>query len=84
MNFGGGLMTLFDLLMPTGYEIHQQVSHSTTVRSAHTVFMCFIYLRKNSDFSPIHHKLIGFYNGEENCLLCSTDWVFKKQPALRL
>jgi hypothetical protein len=32
----------FNLLKPTGYVMHQQVQHSTTVRSAHTVFMCFV------------------------------------------
>jgi hypothetical protein len=31
-----------NLLKPTGYGMHQQVEHSTTVPSAHTVFMCFV------------------------------------------
>jgi len=31
-------------LKPTGYVMHQQVQHSTTVRSAHTVFMCFVFI----------------------------------------
>ena len=31
----------FDLLKPTGHVMHQ---HSTTVRSAHTVFMCFVFI----------------------------------------
>jgi hypothetical protein len=34
----------FNLLKPTGYVIQQQVQHSTTVRSAHTVFMCFVFI----------------------------------------
>jgi len=25
----------------------------------------------------LQHKLIGFYNRDENCLLRGTDWVFK-------
>ena len=33
-----------NLLKPSGYETHQQVLHSTTVRSAHTVFMCFVFI----------------------------------------
>jgi len=33
-----------NLLNPTGYVMHQQVQHSTTVRSAHTVFMCFVFI----------------------------------------
>jgi len=32
------------LLKPTGYVMHQQVWHSTIVRSAHTVFMCFVFI----------------------------------------
>jgi len=35
---------LLKLLQPTGYVMHQQVQHSTTVRSAHTVFMCFVFI----------------------------------------
>ena len=42
-------------------------------------FMCMfcIYLRTNSDFCPIQHKLIGFYNRDEKCLQRGTNWVFK-------
>ena len=36
--------TLLNTLKPTGYVMHQQVLHSTTVRSAHTVFMCFVFI----------------------------------------
>jgi hypothetical protein len=43
-----------------------------------TLYLCiFIYL-KDSDFCPIHHKLIDFYNREEKCLLRGTNWVFKQ------
>ena len=34
----------FNLLKPTGLVMHQPVLHSTTVRSAHTVFMCFVFI----------------------------------------
>ena len=37
-----------------------------------------IYLRTNSDLCHLQHKLIGFYNRDEKCLLRGTDWVFKK------
>ena len=40
--------------------------------------MFFIYLRTNSDLCHLHHKLIGFYNRDEKCLLRGTNWVFKK------
>ena len=35
------------------------------------------YLRTNSDLCHLQHKLIGFYNRDEKCLLRGTDWVFK-------
>ena len=36
-----------------------------------------IYLRTNSDLCHLHHKLIGFYNRDEKCSQCGTDWLFK-------
>jgi hypothetical protein len=51
---------------------------SRIVRSAHTVFMCFVfYLRTSSDLCYFQHKLIGFHNRGEKCLLRGTNWVFK-------
>jgi hypothetical protein len=38
-----------------------------------TVYLCCV----NSDLCHLQHKLIGFYNRNENCLLCGTDWAFK-------
>ena len=38
-------LIFFNLLKTTGYVMHQQVSNSTTVRSAHTV--CVLYLPQN-------------------------------------
>jgi hypothetical protein len=35
-----------------------------------------IYLRTNSDLCHLQHKLIGFDNRDEKCLLRGTDWVF--------
>jgi hypothetical protein len=43
----------------------------------HCIYVCCIYLRKNSDLCHLHHKLIGVYNRDENSLLRGTDWVFK-------
>ena len=37
-----------------------------------------IYLRTNSDLCHLQHKLIGFYNRDEKCLLRCTNWVFKQ------
>ena len=36
-----------------------------------------IHLRTNSDLCHLQHKLIGFYNPDEKCLLRGTNWVFK-------
>jgi hypothetical protein len=40
------LMLIFNLLKPTGYVMHQQVLHSRISRSAHTVFVCFVFENK--------------------------------------
>jgi hypothetical protein len=40
------------------------------------IYVFCIYLRANSDFCPIQHKLIGFYNRYEKCLQRGTDWCF--------
>ena len=43
----------------------------------HRVYVFCIYLRTNSDLCHLYHKLIGFYNRDEKCLLRGTNWVFK-------
>jgi hypothetical protein len=43
----------------------------------YSIYVFYIYLTANVDFCPIQYKLIGFYNGDENCLLCGMNWVFK-------
>jgi hypothetical protein len=44
----------------------------------HSVFMCFVWIsEQNSDYFPIQHKLIGFYNRDGVCLLRGRDWIFK-------
>ena len=48
MNFNLTLISHFNLLKPTGYVMHQPVWHSTIVRSAHTVFMCFVFFSKQT------------------------------------
>jgi hypothetical protein len=49
------------------------------------IYVFCIYLRTSSDLCHLYHKLIGFYNRDEKCLLRGTNWVFKKQQsAIRL
>jgi len=43
----------------------------------YSIYVFCIYLRTNSDLCHLHHKLIGFYNRDEKCLLRGTNWVFK-------
>jgi hypothetical protein len=38
------LIDIFNLLKPICYVMHQQVLHSTTVRSAHTAFKWFVFI----------------------------------------
>jgi len=37
-----------NLAKPTGYMMHQPVQHSNTVNSAHTVFMCFVFISEQT------------------------------------
>ena len=41
-----------------------------------TLYLFFIYLRTTGDLCHLQHKLIGFYNQDEKCLLRGTNWVF--------
>jgi hypothetical protein len=34
----------------------------------------YMYLRTNSDLCHLQHKLNGFYNPDEKCLLRGTNW----------
>ena len=43
----------------------------------HCIYVFCIYLRRNSELCHLQHELIGFYNGDEKCLLRGTNWVFK-------
>jgi len=40
------------------------------------IYVFCIHLRTNSDLCHLYHKLNGFYNRDEECLLRSTNWVF--------
>ena len=44
----------------------------------HCIYVFCIYVRANSDLCHLQHKLIGFYNRDEKCLLRGTNWVFKE------
>ena len=66
-----------NLLKPTGYVMHQQFNIQQ-LYALPTLCLCVLYLsEKNSDLCHLQHKLIGFYNRDEKCLLRGTNWVFK-------
>ena len=46
-------------------------------QSALRLYVFCIYPRTNRDLCHLQHKLIGFYNRDEKCLLRGTHWVFK-------
>ena len=54
---------------------------STTFKNCtlcpHCIYVFCIYLRINNDLCHLHHKLIGFYNRDEKCLLRGRNWVFE-------
>jgi len=66
-----------NLLKSTACVMHQEVNIQEFYIHSHSICVFCIYLGTNSDFCPIQHKLIGFYNRDEKCLLRGTDWVFK-------
>ena len=67
---------LINLLKPTGYVMHQQFINKCKL-CPHCIYVFCIYLRTNSDLCHLQHKMIGFYNPDEKCLLRGTDWIFK-------
>ena len=68
---------LLNVLKPTGHVMHQQFNIQQ-LYVLPTLYLCVcIYLRTNSDLCHLQHKLIGFYNRDEKCLLQGTNWVFK-------
>ena len=80
-----------NLLKPTGHVMHQQFNRlkptghvmlqQFNIQQLYvlpTLYLCVLYyLRTNSDLCHLQHKLIGFCNRSEKCLLRGTNWVFK-------
>jgi len=48
----------------------------------HCIYVFCVSLTTNSDLCRLQHKLIGFYNRDEKCLLRGTNWVFTYNPTL--
>ena len=56
---------------------HQFNIQQLYVLPTQCIYVFCIYLRTKSDLCHLHHKLIGFYNRDEKCLLRGTNCVFK-------
>ena len=57
--------------------MHQQFNIHDSKFCPHCIYVFCISLRTNSELCYLQHKLIGFYNRDEKCLLRGTYWVFK-------
>ena len=67
----------FNHLKPTAYAMHQQFNIQQ-LYALPTLYLRVLYLSENKQwFVHLQHKLIGFYNRDEKCLLRGTNWVFK-------
>ena len=55
--------------------MHQQFNIQQ-VYTLPPLYFC-VYLKTNSDLCHLQHKLIGFYNRDEKCLLRGTNGVLK-------
>ena len=70
-------MGMLNLLNPTGSVMHQQFNIQQ-LYVLPTLYLCVLYLSENKQrLVSLQHKLIGFYNRDEKCLLRGTNWVFK-------
>ena len=70
-------LSSINLLNPTGHVMHQQFNIQQ-LYVLPTLYLCVLYLsEKNSNLCHLQHKLIGFYNRDEKCLLHGMNWVFK-------
>jgi len=68
---------ILNLLKPNGYVMHKQFNiQQLYALPTHCTFVFCVYLRTNRNLCHFQHKLIGFYNRDEKCLLRGTDWVF--------
>jgi hypothetical protein len=61
-----------NLLKPTDF-VHQQFNVQQLYAVPILYFFC-IHLTTNSDLCHLQHKLVGFYNRDEKCVLRVTDW----------
>jgi hypothetical protein len=70
-------MDTISLLKPTGYVMYQEVYHfNKCMFCPHRIYVLCTYLRTNIYLCHLQHKLTGFYNRVEKCLLRGMNWGF--------
>ena len=67
---------MINLSKPTGYVTHHQFNIQQ-LYALPTLYLCVLYRSENKQRLVSQHKLIGFYNRDEKCLLRGTNWGFK-------
>ena len=66
----------FNLLQPTSYEMHQQAKYSRIVHSAHTVFMCFVFISVQTVTSASYYMNWLVFIGETKSVYCAVGTGF--------
>jgi hypothetical protein len=68
-----------NLLMPTGYGMHQEVEYfNNCTLCPHCIYVFCIYFRTNKALCHLHKEQIGVYNRDEKCLQRGTDWALNE------
>jgi hypothetical protein len=68
-----------NLLKSTGYVMRQHFFYPTTVRSAHTVFMCFVFIRKQTATCVSHTNNWLVFITEMKSVYCAVrTWSLNK------
>ena len=68
---------VFNLLKPTGHVMSQQFNIQQFYILP-TLYLFFIFIwEQTATCATLKHKLIGFCNRDEKCLLRGTNWIFK-------
>jgi hypothetical protein len=79
----GGCQEYINLLKPTGYVMHQQFNIQQ-LRSAHTVFMCFVFISEQTSTCATYGINWLVFTSEMKRVYCAVRTGSLKLPALSL
>ena len=65
------------LLPRACFMYHQLKLKKFCILATQCIYMFYVHLRINSDYLPIHHSLIGWYNRDGMSLLLGTNLILK-------